>query len=146
LIGDQERQAEEDPGARREVTMARQSPRALVGTAALVVAMVGVCCHSSEDGIVFDRSDSGRTVALAVGQEFEIALDSVGPGGFATPIVSSESVRFLRESVSAPSGPPTPGGGKTQRFQFEAVASGRAEVSIPFDPSGWTFGMTVQVY
>jgi hypothetical protein len=108
--------------------------------------MVGVCCHSSEDLITFDRSDDGRTVALAVGQEFEIALDSVGPGSFATPIVSSESVRFLSESDSSPSGPATPGGGKTQRFRFEAVSSGRAEVSIPFDLTGWTFGMTVQVY
>jgi hypothetical protein len=108
--------------------------------------MVGVCCHSPEDVITLDRSDNGRTVALAVGQEFEIALDSVGPGSFATPIVSSDSVRFLSESVSSPSGPPTPGGGKTQRFRFEAVASGRAELSIPFDPTGWSFGMTVQVY
>jgi hypothetical protein len=108
--------------------------------------MVGVCCHSSEHPITFDRSDNGQIAVIAVGEEFEMALDSVGPGSFATPIVSSESVRFLSESESSPSGPTTPGGGKTQRFRFGAVTPGRAEIAIPFDPTGWTFGMTVQVY
>ena len=126
--------------------MGQHSPRMCVAGAGVAVLLVGLCCHSSEQLITLDRSDNGRTVAVEVGDQFEVALESVGPGRFASPVVSSGSVRFLSESESSPSGPSTPGGGKTQKFRFEAFAPGRSEIAIPFDPTGWTFAFTVQVY
>jgi hypothetical protein len=53
----------------------------VVGVAAVAF---GLCCHS-EHVTTFDRSANGQTVTVAVGEEFEIALDSVGPGRFASP-------------------------------------------------------------
>ena len=126
--------------------MARQWPRACAAMTGVAAVVLGLCCHSSEHLTTFDRSANGQTVAIAVREEFEIALDSVGPGRFAAPVVSSGSVRFLSESESSCSGQCSPGGGKTQRFRFEAVERGRAEIAVPFDPTGWTFSLTVVVY
>jgi hypothetical protein len=49
------------------------------------------------------------------------------PGSYGTPVLSSGSIRFLGESSP---GPPNPGGPR-QLYRFEAVAAGRAELTIP---------------
>ncbi len=132
-------------GGWRAMTRRARRSRAVVAGVAAAVAL-GLGCGSSRPVTIFDRSFDGKTAGVAAGDEFEIDLDSVGPGRFAAPTASSGCVRFLSESESSCSGQCTPGGGKTQRFRFEAVESGRADIDIPFDPTGWTFGMTVLVY
>ncbi len=133
------------PGRRERLTRRVRGCRAVVGGVTVAVAL-GLGCHSPSPVMTFDRSFNGQTAAVAAGDEFEVDLASVGPGRYGSPTVSSGCVRFLNESESSCSGQCNPGGGKTQRFRFEAVESGRAGIEIPFDLTGWMFEMTVVVY
>jgi hypothetical protein len=95
--------------------------------AAGVASLLAFGCHSSRDRINLNNSDSGRSLAVAVGDEIDVTLQTIGPGQFGSPVLSSGSLRFLGES--SPDAP-NPGGAR-QLFRFEAAASGRAEVTIP---------------
>jgi hypothetical protein len=78
---------------------------------------------------MLSSEDSGHDVTLAMHQEVDITLGTVGPGAYGTPDLSSPAVRF--EDVTDPD-PPTPGGAR-QLYRFTAVAQGNAVLSIPFD-------------
>jgi hypothetical protein len=95
--------------------------------AALLAAL---SCHSSSnhgpDRINLDNSSNGNTVSVAPGDEIDITLQTIGPGEYGTPTVSSGSIRFLGEF---PAGLPPPAGVR-QLFRFEAVTIGRADITI----------------
>ena len=91
------------------------------------MVLVGVSCHSPSEPISLNNSSNGLTISVAVGDRIDITLQTIGPGQYETPVVSSGSVRFLGESSA---GPPNPGGPR-QLFRFQAVAPGRAEITIP---------------
>ena len=57
--------------------------------------------------ITLTNSDSGRSVAAAVGSEIDVTLQTIGPGQYGIPTLSSTSVRFLGVSMA---GSPNPGG------------------------------------
>lgn len=102
-------------------------------------------CGSGEETISLNNADAGRTVVAAVGDTIEVTLQTIGPGQYGTPSSSSMSVRFLGKST--PPGQPNPGGAR-QLFRFEAVASGRADIVIPFNggpPQRPSFAFTVEV-
>jgi hypothetical protein len=64
-------------------------------------------------------------------------------------VISSVSVRFLGEFDELPGPPVNPGGGKTQRYELEAVGAGEAAIPIQLERPGAdtrTFQITVQVY
>ncbi len=68
-----------------------------------------------------------RTLALQVGQEVDMRLQTVGPGEYSSPpTISSSAVRFLGASVVGPYVP----AGPTQVFRFMAVARGQAVVTF----------------
>jgi hypothetical protein len=99
-----------------------------MGTAAAVGAMLlALGCESPDTRVSLTNADNGRSVAVLVGDELEITLQTIGPGEYGTPVLSSRSIRFL--GVSSP-GPQNPGGPR-QLFRFEAVTAGRAEIAIP---------------
>jgi hypothetical protein len=105
------------------------------------------CGSSGSETISLNNADSGRTVVAAVGDKVEVTLQTVGPGQYGIPTSSSASVIFLGES--SPPGQPNPGGVR-QLYRFEAVASGRADISIPQSggpPQGPrpAFAITVEV-
>jgi len=85
--------------------------------------------------------------AVAPGDKIDITLQTIGPGQYETPTVSSGSVRFLGESTA---GTPNPAGPR-QLFRFEAMTVGRAEITIehtildPPLPQTPPFAMTVDV-
>ena len=126
---------------------ATRRPTVILGMAIAVVTL-GQACDSQPTRLDLSASDNGRTVAAEVGANIVVALDAIGPFYFGTPVVSSASVRFVGESDELPS-QPNPGGGKTQRYTFEAVATGQAVITIPRDspvPASSVFAITVQVY
>lgn len=126
----------------------RRSAGLLATALATLAAAVALCCHSSANTITLTAADNGRTIMVEVGDKIEVTLEAVGPFYFGSPIVSSMSVRFLGESDQLPN-QPNPGGGKTQRYSFEAAAAGRADVTIPRElptPEPPTFRITAQVY
>jgi hypothetical protein len=99
---------------------------------AVLTVLLAVSCHSSSnrDGphrINLDTSSNGNTVAVAPGDEIDVTLQTIGPGQYETPTVSSGSIRYLGEF---PAGLPNPGGVR-QLFRFEAVTLGRADIMIP---------------
>ena len=101
------------------------------GRVAFLWAVAGLsmtlACSPSNETISLGIADAGRTVVVAVGDKIEVTLQTIGPGQYGNPIVSSASVVFLGESSA---GAPNPAG-PTQLYRFEAVAAGRADITIP---------------
>ena len=101
-----------------------RNPRYTHWLAVLAIsALSSAGCHN--DSIVeVGPSELNRTVTVALGSEFALTLQTVGPGEFATPPeLSSRSLRFIGvEYVDpVPAGP-------TQRFTFAAVTRGTSVV------------------
>ena len=118
-----------------------------VAAAAMAAILAGACGHSG-DHTTLSLVDNGTTVALSVGDTLDVELATVGPFYFGTPTISSTAVRFLRESDQF-ANPPNPGGGKTQRYSFEAASAGNTQITIPRQtpqPDPQAFAVTVQVY
>jgi hypothetical protein len=99
----------------------------------VAVGLLASSCHTSSDGISFDNrislnsSSNGMTISVAPGDEIDITLQTIGPGQYETPTISSGSISFLGEADAGPQNP----GGVRQLFRFEAVTIGRAEITIP---------------
>jgi hypothetical protein len=102
-----------------------------LGTAAAFLAILLAPGCDSVTGpnnlVSLTNTDDGRSIAVLVGDEIDITLQTIGPGEYGTPVLSSGSVRFLGESSPGPQNP----GGVRQLFRFEAVAVGRAEITTP---------------
>ena len=112
---------------------ARRAPasRRYAGAAAAVTAMLlALGCDSGRGPnttVSLTNADNGRSLAVLVGDEIDITLQTIGPGSYGTPVLSSGSVRFLGESSPGPQNP----GGPRQLFRFEAVSVGRVAITIP---------------
>jgi hypothetical protein len=114
------------------LTLLPPKPMALAVAAAMAALGLALGCGSAESPattISLTNADHGRSIAVLVGDEIEITLQTIGPGEYGTPVVSSGSgsIRFLGEGSPGPQNP----GGVRQLFRFEAVAPGGAEISIP---------------
>ncbi len=77
--------------------------------------------------ISLSNADAGRIVVAAVGDRIEATLQTIGPGQYGNPTVSSRAVLFLDESSVGPFIP----AGLTQLYRFEAIASGQADITVP---------------
>jgi hypothetical protein len=104
----------------------RQGRSAFNGAAAIAVGLLAVSCRLSSNRISLDNSSGGQTIPMAPGDKIDITLQTIGPGQYETPRVSSASVAFLGESDA---GVPNPGGPR-QLFRFGAMTVGRAEITI----------------
>ena len=128
------------------------SPRREGGKASLrcacflvwMVLLLTVGCGPTASKIIsLDNGNTGQSVVAAVGEKIEVTLQTVGPGQYGDPIVSSGSVKFLEESSA---GTPNPGGPR-QLYRFEAVSSGQANITIPHTdglPDAFTITVTVK--
>ena len=101
----------------------RLCPIAIVGLAA---ALTG-SCSTTPAPIALDNSVGGRVVAVVTGQEADLTLQTLGPGQYGAPTLSSSSVTFEGMSFSPLQNP----GGPRQVYRFRAVASGTSDISIP---------------
>src|SRR5262249_13704239 len=93
-----------------------------------------------QPSVQLDNRGHGHSVATSVGQRIEITLQTIGPGQYGQPQVTSPSVRFIGMS---PTGPVNPGGPR-QLFLFEAVGPGSAVINIPHS-RGTAFTVTIDV-
>ena len=73
------------------------------------------------------NTNTGQGVDAAVGQPIQITLQTIGPGEYDSPQISSSAIRF--ESVAFAK-EPIPAG-PTQIYRFRAVSEGEAQVKIP---------------
>ncbi len=111
----------------------------------LMATLLLVAC-SGTDGtgttpIALSGADSGNTVTVAVGQELDVTLQTIGPGEYGTPSLSSPAIRFLDVSYPPQQNP----GGPRQLFRFQAVSAGTVEVSVPHTVKDLPFSITVNV-
>ena|SRR2546425_7531324 len=84
----------------------------------------------------------GQTLRVAVGEELELILHTVGPGEYQSPpTVSSPSLQFLDATLVYPNRP----SGLTQRFRFKGVAPGQAIVVIRHSGNSPVMSDTVNV-
>ena len=93
----------------------------------MVILLIVGCSPSESKIISVDNENTGQSVVASVGEKIEVTLQTVGPGQYGDPILSSGSVKFLEESSA---GTPNPGGPR-QLYRFEAVSSGQADITIP---------------
>jgi hypothetical protein len=73
------------------------------------------------------NGDDGSTLSVARGDTIDITLQTIGPGQYETPQISTAAVVFVKNlpvSTFIPAG-------VTQIYQFLATDSGSAEISIP---------------
>jgi hypothetical protein len=73
------------------------------------------------------NTNTGQHITAAVGQPIQITLQTIGPGEYDSPQISSSAIRF--ESVAFAK-EPIPAG-PTQIYRFRAVSEGEAQVKIP---------------
>ena len=90
-------------------------------------AVLALGCGLAHTRVSLTNADNGRSIGVTVGDEIDITLQTIGPGAYGTPVLSSGSIHFLGESSPGLQNP----GGIRQLFRFEAVAAGRAEITIP---------------
>jgi hypothetical protein len=90
-----------------------------------------------------NRTNDGQRVTAKVGQPIVVTLQTIGPGRYSTPQISSHAVRF-EGSAFAPPRERNPGGPK-QVYRFTATAEGEAQVRIPHTDSNPTITFTIRV-
>ena len=103
-----------------------------VALSAGLIGTLASACQTPQtptDTIMLSWSDNDRSIVVGVGDQVEVALRVVGPYYYGSPSVSSSSVHLVRQWDELPA-QPTPGGPKTQRYLLEAVAAGRADITI----------------
>jgi hypothetical protein len=98
----------------------------LAAAAAVGLVLFSLGCGLVKTRVSLTNADNGRSLSVLVGDEIDITLQTIGPGSYGTPVISSGSIRFLGESSPGPQNP----GGPRQLYRFEAVAAGRAEITI----------------
>jgi hypothetical protein len=95
----------------------------------------------SLEAIRLTRDDADRTVSAAVGQGIAITLQTIGPGQFAVPELSSSALKFVEMSFPPDQNP----AGATQLYRFNAVSSGTAVILIRHTVADTVFTVTVSV-
>lgn len=111
----------------------------LIGT--LLLAACSGTDGTDTSPIVVSGADSDTTVAAAVGQELDVTLQTIGPGEYGPPSLSSRAIRFLDVSYPSQQNP----GGPRQLFRFRAASAGTVSVSIAHSDDDPPFSITVNV-
>lgn len=96
---------------------------------------------SAQPVLSLNRASDGQHVAATVGQRIELTLQTIGPGQYEMPQISSPAIRFVSVTWPREQNP----GGPTQVFRFDAAAEGKAEIQIPHSDSNATFRITIQI-
>ena len=111
---------------------------ALVG---ILSSLVG-CGSSDEPTLEVGSSAQGQTLQAHSGQAIDLKLQTIGPGHYGDPQLSSGAVRFDGMDYSKNAVP----AGPTQFFHFHAVESGHSTIVIPrVDSMGEPFTVTFDV-
>jgi hypothetical protein len=106
-----------------------------------LVALTSGCMSSGPEPLQLSADDSGQRVTAFVGQETDLLLQTIGPGEYGDPTVSSDAMRFLDVTFPGPANP----GGPRQLFRFTAVSPGLVEIQIPHTGQANAFTLIVMV-
>ena len=90
-----------------------------------------------------DNGNAGQTVAVALGDTVDITLQTIGPGDYGTPEISSPAILF--EKMLPVSAQVINPGGPIQIYQFIACMQGEATIFIPHTFQNIVFTVTLDV-
>lgn len=79
-----------------------------------------------------DNRNSGQGVTATVGQPIQITLQTIGPGQYVSPQISSPAIRFVSAGSAETQNP----GGPRQIYRFRAASEGEAHITIPHEAKG----------
>lgn len=97
-------------------------------------------CKGYPATTVLFTNDDGRDVTLPLQQAVELTLQTIGPGQYGDPIISSSTVTFegtARPRNVIPAGP-------TQIYHFRTIADGEATITIPHTGERAPFTLTLR--
>lgn len=110
----------------------------LLGMVAWAVLAIGGCGQGSLE----PSGSPPREISVGAGRLFEVTLQTIGPGMYASPpAVSRGLVQFVDMRLVAPYVP----AGPTQRFRFTAIRVGDAVIEFRNTESGKTLTYVVHV-
>ena len=113
---------------------------ACLGRALVLAVLLLAGCGS--EAPTDPAGSSGRAFTVTARQDFEIRLQSIGPGEYRSPpSISSAAIRFHGVNLATPHVP----AGVTQLFRFQAVTPGRAIVVFRHTDQSATVIDTVDV-
>jgi hypothetical protein len=82
---------------------------------------------SAKQHVLYLKStNTGQDVDAAVGQPIQITLQTIGPGEYDSPQISSPAIRFESATFAKEQIP----GGPKQIYHFRAVSEGEAQIKI----------------
>jgi hypothetical protein len=83
---------------------------------------------SPEQPVLYLHGGSnGQQVTARVGQAIQITLQTIGPGQYGTPKISSAAIQFESAEFAKEQNP----GGPRQIYHFRARSAGEARIDIP---------------
>lgn len=77
--------------------------------------------------LYLNNTNTGQHVAATVGQPIQITLQTIGPGQYDSPQISSSAIRFESAGFAKEQNP----GGPKQIYRFRAASEGEAQVNVP---------------
>jgi hypothetical protein len=106
----------------------------------VLASLVGFGCYPDPTPVELTSKDNGRDVSTALHQEVDVTLQTIGPGQFGAPVISSPAVNFEGMTFPTSQNP----GGPTQLYRFRTVADGNAVITIPHDSGSASFTVTLR--
>jgi len=91
--------------------------------------------------ISLNADAAGTEVPAPVGVTIELLLQTIGPGDYGTPEISSDAVQFVEVVYPELQNP----GGPRQLFRFLTASVGTAEIHLPHSGNAMEFVFTVVV-
>jgi hypothetical protein len=83
---------------------------------------------SPEQPVLYlNGGNNGQQVTARVGQAIQITLQTIGPGQYSSPEISSAAIRFEGAAFAKEQNP----GGPKQVYRFRAHSEGEARIKIP---------------
>ena len=103
--------------------------------------LAAAACGGKNPVSVSITGSNNQSFAVPAGGQFSVTLQTIGPGEYSNPTVSSQAVHFLDVSQVSPVVP----AGPTQRFRFSARTRGEAVIVFQHTGNNRTVEDTVDV-
>jgi hypothetical protein len=105
----------------------------------ILAGLLSFACSVDPEPAELTAKDNGSIVNLAMNQYVYLKLQTIGPGQYGEPVLSSAAVSFEGMTFPTAQNP----GGPTQVYQFRTLAAGTALLTIPHDSGSAPFTATL---
>lgn len=105
----------------------------------IFAGFLSFACSVDPEPAELTSKDNGRFVTFAMNQHVYLTLQTVGPGQYGEPALSSDAFSFEEMTFPKNQNP----GGPTQVYHFRTLAIGTALLTIPHDSGSAPFTATL---